>query len=111
MNRKWGLAKTVLAAWWRLDDNLNSCPVSLPARVAGILMRRPGLSRIPISTLMSYRVMDNYNYFESPIGLIELGGTPQALTAVLFVEENREDAASNAILDEAARAVGRLFRR
>jgi len=53
--------------------------------------------------------MDSYNYFESPIGLIELGGAPQALTSVRFVEENREDVTSNTLLDEAARQLAAYF--
>jgi len=53
--------------------------------------------------------MNNYNYFESPIGLIELGGTAQALMSVLFVEERRENTVSNAILDEAAHQLAAYF--
>jgi len=45
--------------------------------------------------------MNHYCYFESPIGLIELGGTAEALASIIFVKERRDDTVSNAILDEA----------
>ncbi len=53
--------------------------------------------------------MTDYTYFESPIGLIELGGTTQALTSILFVEGQRENTNSNAVLDRALRQLAEYF--
>ena len=53
--------------------------------------------------------MNNYTYFDSPLGLIELGGTTQALTSVLFVEARRENTDSNAVLDEALQQLTEYF--
>jgi len=53
--------------------------------------------------------MMNYAYLESPIGLIELGGTAEALTTVAFVEQRRADAVSNTVVDEALWQLAEYF--
>ncbi|HEY53907.1 MAG TPA: methylated-DNA--[protein]-cysteine S-methyltransferase [Caldilineae bacterium] len=53
--------------------------------------------------------MTNYAYLESPIGLIELGGTAEALTTVAFVAQRRSGAESNAVVDEARRQLAEYF--
>ncbi|MCO6449863.1 MAG: methylated-DNA--[protein]-cysteine S-methyltransferase [Caldilineales bacterium] len=50
-----------------------------------------------------------YNYFESPIGLIEIGGTDKAIISLVFVGQMREESASNALLDGAARQIAEYF--
>ena len=40
-----------------------------------------------------------YNYFESPIGLIEIGGTSAAITALNFVDERRKGSESHPYVD------------
>jgi methylated-DNA-[protein]-cysteine S-methyltransferase len=51
----------------------------------------------------------DFAYLESPIGLIEIGGTVDAITALQFVEARREGASSNPLIDAAARQVGEYF--
>ena len=53
--------------------------------------------------------MMNYAYLDSPIGLIELGGTTEALTSVAFVEQRRADVESTAVLDVAQRQLAEYF--
>lgn len=48
-------------------------------------------------------------YFESPIGLIEIGGTSEAVTSLNFVEEHRYGLDTNAIVKEAARQISEYF--
>jgi methylated-DNA-[protein]-cysteine S-methyltransferase len=48
-------------------------------------------------------------YYESPIGLIEVGGTSEAITSLRFVEQRRPGLASNARVDEALRQVSEYF--
>jgi methylated-DNA-[protein]-cysteine S-methyltransferase len=50
-----------------------------------------------------------YAYYESPIGLIEIGGTDTAITSLLFVEERRLEATSNAVCAEAVRQLSEYF--
>ena len=48
-------------------------------------------------------------YFESPIGLIEIGGTLEAVTALNFVKERRHGLHTTAIVKDAARQISDYF--
>jgi methylated-DNA-[protein]-cysteine S-methyltransferase len=50
-----------------------------------------------------------YNYFKSPIGLVEIGGTASEVTSLNFVERRREKTESNPLLDRAARQTAEYF--
>jgi methylated-DNA-[protein]-cysteine S-methyltransferase len=50
-----------------------------------------------------------YAYLNSPIGLIEIGGTAQEILSLYFVDERRREAASHTTVDDAARQVGEYF--
>ena len=50
-----------------------------------------------------------YAYYKSPIGLIEVGGTEDAVTSLFFVEERRPDVTSNAVCAEAVRQLAEYF--
>lgn len=50
-----------------------------------------------------------YAYYDSPIGLIEIGATGDAVTSLVFVEERRSDAESNGLCEEAARQLAEYF--
>jgi methylated-DNA-[protein]-cysteine S-methyltransferase len=51
----------------------------------------------------------HYAYYESPIGLIEVGATDEAVTSLFFVEERKPDTASNVICAEAVRQLSEYF--
>ena len=45
----------------------------------------------------------------SPIGLVEVGGTTEGITSVVFVEERRPEAGSNALVEEALQQLAQYF--
>jgi methylated-DNA-[protein]-cysteine S-methyltransferase len=51
----------------------------------------------------------SFAYYESPIGLIEIGGTSEGVTSLFFVEERRSDAATNDVCEEAVRQISEYF--
>jgi methylated-DNA-[protein]-cysteine S-methyltransferase len=50
-----------------------------------------------------------YAYYDSPIGLLEIGATRDAITSLVFVEEQRADAETNDLCDEAVRQLTEYF--
>lgn len=50
-----------------------------------------------------------YGYHDSPIGLIEIAGTADAIVSVSFVEARREAAGTTPLIDKAIRQVGEYF--
>lgn len=50
-----------------------------------------------------------FGYYESPIGLVEIGGAPDGVTSLLFVERRREAVASDALVEEAVKQVREYF--
>jgi methylated-DNA-[protein]-cysteine S-methyltransferase len=50
-----------------------------------------------------------YAYYESPIGLIEVGATDDAVTSLYFVEERQAEATSNVLSAEAVRQLSEYF--
>ena len=50
-----------------------------------------------------------YAYYDSPIGLIEIGGTSDGVTSLFFVEERRPDVTSNVVCAEGVRQVSEYF--
>ncbi len=51
----------------------------------------------------------SYAYYDSPIGLIEIGGTPDGITSLFFVEERRPEVATNDVCEEAVRQISGYF--
>lgn len=51
----------------------------------------------------------SYAYYESPIGLIEIGATPDGVISLFFVEECRPDVTSNNVCEEAVRQIVEYF--
>lgn len=51
----------------------------------------------------------SFAYYESPIGLIEIGGTPDGITSLFFVEERRPDVTSNIVCAEGVRQISEYF--
>ena len=58
----------------------------------------------------SPNTMTHYTYYTSPIGLIEIGGTDTALTSLYFVDTERQERSSSALLDAAVRQLDEYFR-
>ena len=50
-----------------------------------------------------------YDYVESPIGLVEIGGTAGAVTSLNFVESSRKNTLSNPCLEKAAAEIAEYF--
>lgn len=50
-----------------------------------------------------------YAYYDSPIGLVEIGGTPEGVTSLFFVEKRRAGASTNDVCDEAVKQVSEYF--
>jgi methylated-DNA-[protein]-cysteine S-methyltransferase len=50
-----------------------------------------------------------YAYYDSPIGLIEVGATDESVTSLFFVNERREGATSNVVSAEAIRQLDEYF--
>jgi len=50
-----------------------------------------------------------FAYYDSPIGLIEIGGTPDGITSLFFVEERRSDVTSNVVCAEAIIQLAEYF--
>ncbi len=48
-------------------------------------------------------------YYESPIGLIEIGGTPQGIASLYFVEQRRCEVALNAIVEAGIQQIAEYF--
>lgn len=53
----------------------------------------------------------HYNYYESPIGLIEIGGTAGAILWLNFVNIQRKKFESHPVVDEAVRQIAEYFDR
>jgi methylated-DNA-[protein]-cysteine S-methyltransferase len=51
----------------------------------------------------------SYAYYESPIGLIEIGGTAEGVTWLAFVQERRAEFESHAHLDQAVQQLAEYF--
>lgn len=51
----------------------------------------------------------SYTYYTSPIGLIEIGGTDTALTSLYFVDTERQETSSSALLEDAIRQLDEYF--
>ena len=51
----------------------------------------------------------SFAYYESPIGLIEIGGTPDRITSLFFVEERRSEVATNDVCEEAVTQISEYF--
>ncbi len=51
----------------------------------------------------------HFGYCQSPIGLIEVGGTSEAITSLCFVEQRRYESCQNSIVAEAIRQVSEYF--
>ncbi len=51
----------------------------------------------------------SFAYYESPIGLIEIGGTADGITSLFFVEERRSDVTSNVVCAEGVRQISEYF--
>ena len=50
-----------------------------------------------------------FDYYDSPIGLIEIAGTSTAVIALNFVEERCREAASHSLVAEAVRQIDEYF--
>lgn len=50
-----------------------------------------------------------YGYYESPIGVVEIGGSADAITWLYFVEGYRENVTSGPVVDEAIDQVAAYF--
>ena len=50
-----------------------------------------------------------FGYLESPIGLIEVGGTPEGITSMVFVEERRPEVLPNGVVDAALEQLGQYL--
>jgi methylated-DNA-[protein]-cysteine S-methyltransferase len=50
-----------------------------------------------------------YGYYESPIGLIEVGGTEGAITSLYFCGQRRPEGGSNLVVHEALRQIDAYF--
>jgi methylated-DNA-[protein]-cysteine S-methyltransferase len=48
-------------------------------------------------------------YYDSPIGLIEIGGTPDGITSLFFIEERRSGVATNDVCEEAVKQISEYF--
>jgi methylated-DNA-[protein]-cysteine S-methyltransferase len=48
-------------------------------------------------------------YYESPIGLIEIGGTPEGIASLYFVEQRRHEVALNTVVEAGIEQVGEYF--
>lgn len=50
-----------------------------------------------------------FGYYESPIGLIEISGTADAIRSLNFVEERRDESCSNWLVDQAVKEIKEYF--
>ena len=50
-----------------------------------------------------------YNYYKSPIGLVEIGGTALAVTTLSFVDQRRTPCTSTPVVDQAIQQVEAYF--
>ena len=50
-----------------------------------------------------------YGYYDSPIGLVEIGATSEEVISLFFVEKRRSYAVTNEVCDEAVRQVSEYF--
>ena len=53
----------------------------------------------------------HFAYYQSPVGLIELGATPEALTVLYFVEAARHTQATTPLLQQALQELDEYFAR
>ena len=51
----------------------------------------------------------SYEYYDSPIGLVEIGGTPDGITSLFFVEERRSGVATNEMCEQAVKQISEYF--
>jgi methylated-DNA-[protein]-cysteine S-methyltransferase len=51
----------------------------------------------------------SFGYYESPIGLVEVGATDCAVTSLLFVDERKLETTSNVVCAEAIRQLAEYF--
>ena len=51
----------------------------------------------------------SFAYYESPIGLIEIGGTPDGITSLFFVEERRPGVTTNDVCEKALKQISEYF--
>ena len=51
----------------------------------------------------------SFAYYESPIGLIEIGATADGVTSLFFVEKRRPGVATNNVCEEAVRQISEYF--
>jgi methylated-DNA-[protein]-cysteine S-methyltransferase len=51
----------------------------------------------------------SFGYYESPIGLTEIGATDYSVISLLFVEERKPEATSNVVCAEAIRQLAEYF--
>lgn len=51
----------------------------------------------------------HFAYYDSPIGTVEVGGSDDAVTSLVFVEKKRRGTTSNAVCDEAVRQIAEYF--
>ena len=56
---------------------------------------------------MSHEI--TYDYLESPIGLVEVGGTARAVTTVLFVERRQHEGRPSSVVTLALSQLGEYF--
>ena len=61
------------------------------------------------STNQRHTPATNFAYYESPIGLVELGATTAALTALYFVEAPRHETVVTPLLQQAAEELDGYF--
>ncbi len=50
-----------------------------------------------------------FAYYDSPIGLIEIGGTPDGIISLFFVEERRSGVDTNGVCEEAVKQISEYF--
>jgi methylated-DNA-[protein]-cysteine S-methyltransferase len=50
-----------------------------------------------------------YGYYDSPIGLVEIGATSEEVISLFFVEKRRSYAVPNDVCDEAVRQISEYF--
>ena len=58
---------------------------------------------------MAHITLVGIGYYESPIGVIEIGATPEALATVYFVDQRSRAPASTPIIEAAAEQLAQYF--
>jgi methylated-DNA-[protein]-cysteine S-methyltransferase len=57
------------------------------------------------------RALNHFSYYTSPIGLIEVGSTGEAIATLYFVDDRRLEVAPTPVIDEALRQLDAYFAR